>query len=63
MNTSAGLHAYTAWHRPRRYPKRSRTMKIRSTVTAGDGIGIDPNGGPPRRTLRALLPLGTRAGR
>jgi hypothetical protein len=40
------------------------TMKIRSTITAGDGIGIDPNGGPPRRTPRRILvPLGTRTGR
>lgn len=41
-------------------------MKIRSTLTAGDGIGIDPNGGPPRRTPRGtLVPLGgrTEAGR
>jgi hypothetical protein len=39
-------------------------MKIRTTLTAGDGVGIDPNGGPPRRTSRGILiPLGTRAGR
>ena len=39
-------------------------MNIRSTLAAGDGIGIDPNGGPPRRIPRGILiPLGTRSGR
>jgi len=39
-------------------------MKIRTTLTAGDGIGIDPNGGPPRRISRGILiSFGTRAGR
>lgn len=39
-------------------------MKIRSDVVAGDGIGIDPNGGPPARprTRPRPRPLGFRTG-